>query len=65
MLKLLDGLRGFILNFRAPCRKLLLPLFERQPPFRGHRLRSRFPCCRLNLLLGIGYQSSDLPRQLQ
>src|SRR5713226_8980549 len=53
VLKLFNGLRRLIGDFRASCRKLLLPLFERQPPLRGHRLRSRLPRGRLNLLLGI------------
>ena len=64
LLKLFNGVRGLILDFRASCGKLLLPLFERQPPLRRHRPRSRFPRRGLNLLLRIGHQPRHLTRQL-
>ena len=63
--KFFNGLISFILDFCSSCGKLLLPLFKRQPPLRRHRLRSRFACRCLDLLLGIGYESRNLSRQLE
>ena len=50
------GLRVF-LSFR-------LNFFEQVRGFLGHRVGGRFSRCRLDLLLGIGHQSRQLPRQL-
>ena len=62
LLKFFNGLRSLILDHRAPCGELLLPLLEGQPALRRHGLRSCLSRCRLNLLLGIRHQPRHLSR---
>ena len=64
LLKPFNRMCRLIGDFRASGGKLLLPLFERQPPLRGNRPRSGFPRGRLNLLLGVCHQPRNLTRQL-
>src|SRR5882762_7063148 len=65
VLKFFDGADGFVLDFRASGSKFLLPLLEGKPALRGDRLGSSFFRGCLDLLLGIGNEPCNLPRQLQ
>jgi len=65
LLNFFDRPLGFVRQFFACGRELLLPLLACRTVFRSHGVRSGFARRSADLLLGIRDQPRHLPRQLQ